>query len=35
MPMKMNMEHDSMDMSSMNHDSSKSDEMMNCHEMSK
>ena len=34
-PMKMNMDHDSMDMSSMNHAPSKSDEMMNCHDMSK
>lgn len=31
----MNMEHDSMSMNSMPHDLSKSDEMMNCHDMSK
>lgn len=35
MSMNMNMEHDSMIMHSMPHDSSKSDEMMNCHDMSK
>ena len=35
MSMNMNMEHDSMSMHSMPHDSSKSDEMMNCHDMSK
>lgn len=33
--MSMNMEHDSMSMNSMPHDLSKSDEMMNCHDMSK
>lgn len=33
--MLMNMEHDSMSMNSMPHDLSKSDEMMNCHDMSK
>ena len=33
--MSMNMEHDSMSMNSMPHDLSKSDEMMNCHGMSK
>lgn len=33
--MSMNMEHDSMSMTSMPHDLSKSDEMMNCHDMSK
>ncbi len=35
MSMNMNMEHDSMSMNSMPHDLSKSDEMMNCHDMSK
>lgn len=35
MSMNMNMEHDSMIMNSMPHDLSKSDEMMNCHDMSK
>ena len=35
MSMNMNMEHDSMSMHSMPHDSSKSDEIMNCHDMSK
>lgn len=35
MNMNMNMEHDSMSMNSMPHDLSKSDEMMNCHDMSK
>lgn len=35
MSMNMNMEHDSMRMNSMPHDLSKSDEMMNCHDMSK
>lgn len=35
MSMNMNVEHDSMSMHSMPHDSSKSDEMMNCHDMSK
>lgn len=33
--MSMNMEHDSMSMNSMPYDLSKSDEMMNCHDMSK
>ena len=33
--MSMNLEHDSMSMNSMPHDLSKSDEMMNCHDMSK
>lgn len=33
--MTMKMEHDSMSMNSMPHDLSKSDEMMNCHDMSK
>lgn len=33
--MSMNMEHDSMSMNSMPNDLSKSDEMMNCHDMSK
>lgn len=33
--MSMNMEYDSMSMNSMPHDLSKSDEMMNCHDMSK
>lgn len=33
--MSMNMEHDSMSMNSMPHDLSKSDEMKNCHDMSK
>lgn len=33
--MSMNMEHDSMSMNPMPHDLSKSDEMMNCHDMSK
>lgn len=33
--MSMNMEHDSMSINSMPHDLSKSDEMMNCHDMSK
>lgn len=33
--MPMNMEHESMSMHSMPHDSSKSDEMLNCHDMSK
>lgn len=33
--MSMNMEHDSISMNSMPHDLSKSDEMMNCHDMSK
>ena len=33
--MTRNMEHDSMSMNSMPHDLSKSDEMMNCHDMSK
>lgn len=33
--MSMNMEHDSMSMNSMPHDLSKSDEMINCHDMSK
>lgn len=33
--MSMNMEHDSMSMNSMPHDLSKSDDMMNCHDMSK
>lgn len=33
--MLMNMEHDSMSMNSMPYDLSKSDEMMNCHDMSK
>ena len=35
MSMNMDMEHDSMSMNSMPHDLSKSDEMMNCHDMSK
>ena len=35
MSMNTNMEHDSMSMNSMPHDLSKSDEMMNCHDMSK
>lgn len=35
MSMNMNMDHDSMSMNSMPHDLSKSDEMMNCHDMSK
>ncbi len=35
MSMNMNMEHDSMSMNSMPHDLSKSDEMKNCHDMSK
>lgn len=35
MSMNMNMEHDSMSMNSMLHDLSKSDEMKNCHDMSK
>lgn len=35
MSMNMNMEHDSMSMNSMPHDLSKSDEMINCHDMSK
>lgn len=35
MSMNMNMEQDSMSMNSMPHDLSKSDEMMNCHDMSK
>ena len=35
MSMNMNMEHDSMSMNSMPHDLSKSDEMKNCHYMSK
>lgn len=33
--MSMNMKHDLMSMNSMPHDLSKSDEMMNCHDMSK
>ena len=33
--MSMNLEHDSMSMNSMPYDLSKSDEMMNCHDMSK
>lgn len=33
--MSMNMEHDSMSINSMPHDLSKSDKMMNCHDMSK
>ena len=35
MSMNMNMEHDSKSMNSMPHDLSKSDEMKNCHDMSK
>ena len=35
MSMNMNTEHDSMSIHSMPHDLSKSDEMMNCHDMSK
>lgn len=35
MSMNMNMEHDSMSMNSMPHDLSKSDEIKNCHDMSK